>query len=111
MIAFSISTAIQVNTNQLQVSPDVAIEEELEETEDTQSPTYRCVLERKGSYLPARRSPETSDPVQWDLAAAGLHKRQTGTEVVKRLKHVIIQFDAQSSKWTSGYFEGSMLKY
>jgi len=32
------------------------------------------------------------------LAVAGLHKREAGTEVVKKLKHVIIQFDSQNSK-------------
>lgn len=42
-----------------------------------------------------------SDPDRWDLAVAGLHKRQTGTGKVKRLKHVIIQFDSQNSKRTS----------
>ncbi len=34
----------------------------------------------------------------WDLAVAGRHKRQAGTGVVKRLKHIIIQFDTQNSK-------------
>lgn len=64
------------------------------------SQSYSCVIERKGSYLPARRSPETSDASRWDLAAAGMHKRLTGTEVLKKLKHVIIQFDAHTSRCT-----------
>lgn len=51
--------------------------------------------------MPARRSPETSGPDRWDLAVAGLHKRQAGTEAVKRLKHVIIQFDTKNSKCIS----------
>jgi len=37
----------------------------------------------------------------WDLAVAGLYKRQAGTGTVKRLKHVIIQFDTQNSKCIS----------
>jgi hypothetical protein len=32
---------------------------------------------------------------------AGLHKMQAGTEMVKRLKYVIIQFDTQNSKFMS----------
>jgi hypothetical protein len=48
--------------------------------------------------LSARRSPETRDPDRWDLTVASLHKREVGTETVKRLKYVIIQFDTQDSK-------------
>jgi hypothetical protein len=81
--------------------PEVIAEVELIESEDTHVPSYLCSLESKGSYLPARRSPETRDPDKWDLAVAGLHKRQAGTETVKRLKHVIIQFDTQNSKFMS----------
>jgi len=76
----------------------VSIEDELSEREDTHSPSYRCVIERKGSYLPARRSPETGDSDKWDLAAVGLYKREAGTEPIKKLKHLIIQFDTQTSK-------------
>ena len=71
------------------------------ESEHTYVPSYRCVLESKGSYLPARKSPETSDPDRWDLAVAGLYKRQAGTEAVKRLKHVILQFQTQNSTYTT----------
>lgn len=84
-----------------QVNPDLTIEYELSESDDTHSQSFSCVIERKGSYLPARRSPETSDASRWDLAAAGMHKRQTGTEALKKLKHVIIQFDAQTSRCTN----------
>jgi len=80
----------------IDVNPEVIVEEELIESEHSHVSSYRCVLESKGSYLPARRSPETSDPDKWDLAVAGLHKRQAGTETVKRLRHVIIQFDTRN---------------
>jgi hypothetical protein len=79
----------------IDVNPEVAAEEEL--SEHTHVPSYRCVLESKGSYLPARRSQETSNPDRWDLAVAGPHKRQAGTKVVKQLRHVIIQFDSQTN--------------
>jgi hypothetical protein len=79
------------------------VEEELTESDQTHVPSYCCVLERKGSYLPARRSPETSDLDRWDLAVAGLHKRKAGTETVKRLKHVIIQFNTQNRKFISDH--------
>ena len=74
------------------------VKEELIESECTLDPSYQCVLESEETYLPARRSPETSDPDGWDLAVAGLHKREAGTGMVKRLKHVIMQFDSQNSK-------------
>jgi len=77
------------------------VQEELIESEYTHDRSYQCVLESNETYLPARRSPETSDPDRWDLAVAGLHKRQAGTEKVKRLKHVIMQFDSQNSKRVS----------
>jgi hypothetical protein len=48
---------------------------------------------RKSSYLQARRTLETSDPALWDLAAIGLYQREAETEVVKKLKHIILQFD------------------
>jgi hypothetical protein len=87
-----------LNTHKVQVNAGVTIEEEMGESEDTHSPCYHCVLERKGSYLPMRRSPETSNPDLWDLSVAGLHKRQAGMEAVKRLKHMIIQFDTENSR-------------
>ncbi|OCK76764.1 hypothetical protein K432DRAFT_396165 [Lepidopterella palustris CBS 459.81] len=81
----------------IDVNAEIIAEEELTESGHTHVQSYRCVLESKGSYLSARRSPETSDPNGWDLAVAGLHKRRAGTETVKRLKHVIIQSDTQNS--------------
>ncbi len=81
------------------VTPETTIEEELNEYEHEQEPCYRCVLERKSSYLQARRSLETSDPALWDLAAAGRYKREKETEVVKKLKHVILEFDTHPSKY------------
>ncbi len=69
------------------VTPETTIEEELNE------------YERKSSYLQARRSLETSDPALWDLAAAGRYKREKETEVVKKLKHVILEFDTHPSKY------------
>lgn len=60
-------------------------------------PPNLCVLESKASsgsgYLTARRSQETKEVGQWDLSAVGLHKRQVETERVKKLKHLIIQFE------------------
>lgn len=53
------------------------------------------MIEKKPSYLAARRSHETNDPDLWDLAAAGLHKRQGQTETVKKLKHVIFEFNSK----------------
>ncbi|KAH8649407.1 hypothetical protein BGZ60DRAFT_520732 [Tricladium varicosporioides] len=81
----------------IEISAEVTVQDELAEDEHNYGPVYKCVIEKIGSYLPARRSPETSDPGLWDLAVAGIHKRQAGTEEVKRLKHVIIQFDTQHS--------------
>lgn len=81
----------------IEVKPEVMVQEELLESECTLDSSYQCVLESKETYLPARRSPETSDPDGWDLAVAGLHKIEAGTGRVKRLKHVIMQFDSQNS--------------
>jgi len=81
----------------IDVKPEVVVQEESIESEYTHDLSYQCVLESKDTYLPARRSPETSDPDRWDLAVAGIHKRQAGTGRVKRLKHVIMQFDSQNN--------------
>lgn len=54
------------------------------------------MLERKGSYLPARRSKDILDPSQWDLSVVGVHKRDKETEAAKKLKHVIVQFDGHN---------------
>jgi hypothetical protein len=77
----------------------VTVEEELDEQEEIDPTSHRCVLVRKSSYLQARRSLETSNPALWDLAAVGLYQREAETEVVKKLKHIILQFDNQNSKW------------
>jgi len=98
-LAFQIDNPISLNTNNAKVSAEVTIQEELTEGEHTYNRSYQCVLERKGSYLPARRSPETTSAGLWDLSVAGLHKRAVGTEAVKKLKHVIIQFDTQNSTY------------
>ncbi|KUJ21640.1 uncharacterized protein LY89DRAFT_767791 [Mollisia scopiformis] len=79
------------------VTPEVTIEEELNENDQELNPSFRCVLERKSSYLQGRRSRETTVPSHWDLAAAGLHKRDKETEIVKRLKHVILEFDTRQN--------------
>ncbi|KAH6668926.1 hypothetical protein B0J14DRAFT_566579 [Halenospora varia] len=79
------------------VAKAVSVEEDLNEGDDMRGPSYRCIIERKGSYLPAKRSSsETKDRTQWDVNAAGLYKRDKKMEPIKKLKHVIIQFDAQS---------------
>lgn len=85
-------------TRSNKVTPEVSIEEELSEHENEQDPSHRCVLENKSSYLQARRSIETRDPDLWNLASVGLHKREKETEVVKKMKHVILEFDTRQSK-------------
>ncbi len=80
------------------VAPEVSADAELLENEPGSTPSYRCVLESKGAYLPARRSREIANPDRWDLLVVGLHKRQREAEQVKRLKHVIIQFDTRDSE-------------
>jgi hypothetical protein len=74
------------------------VEVELNEQEEIDPTSHRCVVVRKSSYLQARRSLETNDPALWDLAAIGLYQREAETEVVKKLKHIILQFDNQNSK-------------
>ncbi|KAF8865685.1 hypothetical protein BDZ45DRAFT_736257 [Acephala macrosclerotiorum] len=76
----------------IEIGPDVTVEEELIE-EALEPSSHRCAIERKSTYLQARRSPETSDSGLWDLAAVGLHQRERETDVVKKLKHVVLQFD------------------
>ena len=76
----------------------MTVEEELNEQEQADPTSHRCVLVRKSSYLQARRSLETTNPALWDLAAVGLYQREAETEVVKKLKHVILQFDSLNSK-------------
>jgi hypothetical protein len=76
----------------------VTVEEELDEQEEIDPKSLRCAVVKKSSYLQARRSLETSDPALWDLAAVGLYQRKAETEVVKKLKHIILQFDTQNSK-------------
>jgi len=76
----------------------VTVEVELNEQEEIDPTSHRCVVVRKSSYLQARRSLETNDPALWDLAAVGLYQREAETEVVKKLKHIILQFDTQNSK-------------
>jgi hypothetical protein len=77
------------------VNGELSIEQELNENEYSLALSYRCVLEKKGAYLPAKRTPDTTDPERWDLAATGIHRQQSSTELVKRMKHMIIQFDTQ----------------
>jgi hypothetical protein len=76
----------------------VTVEGELTEQEGMELTSHLCVLMKKSSYLQARRSLETTDPASWDLAAVGLYQREAEAEVVKKLKHVILQFDSQNSK-------------
>jgi hypothetical protein len=90
--SFDLSFLYFDHTDTLQVDPEVAVEEELNEEEEI-DPTSRCAIVRKSSYLQARRTLETSDPASWDLAAIGLYQREAETEVVKKLKHIILQFD------------------
>ena len=87
------------DTHEVKVTAEVTLNEELTESEHTYAPSFQCVLEKKGSYLPARRSLETNDAGMWDLSAASLYKREAEMGVVKRLKHVIIQFDNQTSRF------------
>lgn len=60
------------------------------------SSSHCCVIERKSSYLQARRSLETSDPNQWDVATVGIYQRQKETEAIKKVKHVILQFETRN---------------
>lgn len=80
----------------IEIEPEVTVEEEQNEQEEIDPTSFRCVVVRKSSYLPARRSLETSDPALWDLAAVGLYQREAETVVVKKLKHIILQFDTQN---------------
>jgi len=90
--------AVKVVLTTPPVAPEVSADAELLDNEPGSAPSYRCVLESKGAYLPARRSREIADPDRWDLSVVGLRKRQRETEQVKKLKHVIIQFDTRDSK-------------
>jgi hypothetical protein len=84
-------------TNKSEVGPDVTAEEEFnEQDEAVDSSSHCCVLERKSSYLQARRSFETSDPNQWDVASVGMYQRQKETEAIKKAKHVILQFETRN---------------
>ncbi len=76
------------------------VQEELSESQHVRNPCFQCVLESKGGYLPARRSRETKVPDGWDLAVAGQFKKQAATDAVKRLKHIIVQFDTQNSEFS-----------
>ena len=87
------------NSNNSIVSSDLLIEEGLTESLPSNAPSFQCVLESKVSHLSARRSDDTSDPDSWDLSVAGLHKERAGTKPVKRLKHVIFQFNRQEGKF------------
>jgi len=82
------------------VTAQVTVETHPIETQRDSVPIHQCVIEIKGAYLPARRSVETADPEGWDLSVAGLSKRQANTEPVKRLRHMIIQFDNQEGRCT-----------
>ena len=83
-------------TNQSEVGPDVTAEEEFNEEDETVgASSHCCVLERKSTYLQAKRSLETSDPNQWDVATIGMHQRQKETEAVKKVKHMILQFETR----------------
>ncbi len=74
----------------------MTVEEELsEQDEASESSSHCCVIERKSLYLQARRSVETSDPNQWDVATVGIYQRQKETELVKKSKHVILQFETR----------------
>ncbi|CZR61863.1 uncharacterized protein PAC_11760 [Phialocephala subalpina] len=80
----------------IEIGSDVTVEEELSE-EALEPSSHRCVIERKSTYLQARRSPETTDPGLWDLAAVGIQQRERETDVVKKLKHVVLQFNTHDN--------------
>lgn len=84
-------------TNKSEVGPDVTAEGEfIEQDETVDSSSHCCVIERKSSYLQARRSLETSDPNQWDVATVGMYQRQKETEAIRKVKHVILQFETRN---------------
>jgi hypothetical protein len=93
LILFHVTRCI----NKSEVGPGVTAKEGfIEQDEAVDSSSYYCVLERKSSYLQARRSLETSDPNQWDVATVGMYQRQKETEAIKKVKHVILRFETRN---------------
>jgi hypothetical protein len=105
LLLFVISLHITTWTNKSEVGPDVTAEEEfIEQDEVLDSSSYCCVIERKSSYLQARRSLETSDSNQWDVATVGMYQRQKETEAIRKVKHVILQFETRNSLQKPPFF-------